>query len=161
MKKLNFRRTELSFFRQLFLIVLALLNNGGTWEQTQNKFWICITISELWICCWKFFLAAGIKVVLSNYFTTLRHHTLVHIYNTAIQCTAMYYTLSFLHPDLLLSGQFPQKSICTLIDQRCILSKFVDVWPKKKIMRVCLYEPYTKFFVIHNVYWVSNDFQLF
>ena len=37
MQNLNFRRTELSFLSQLFLIVLALLNNGKTWKKTKTN----------------------------------------------------------------------------------------------------------------------------
>ena len=67
-KNLNFKQTELSFFSQLFLIVLALLNNEENWKKTkQNKHWICITTSLSWICCWKLFLVAGIRVIFSNY----------------------------------------------------------------------------------------------
>ena len=69
MQNLNFRRTQLSFFSQLFLIDLALLNNGKTWKKTQNKYWICITTPQLRICWWKLLLVAEIRVMFSNYFT--------------------------------------------------------------------------------------------
>ena len=70
-QNLNVRQTELSFSSQLFVIVLALLNNGETWkkQKKQKKYWIYITTSQLWICCWKLFLVTEIRVIFSNYFT--------------------------------------------------------------------------------------------
>ena len=81
-QNLNVRQTELSFSSQLFVIVLALLNNGETWkkQKKQKKYWIYITTSQLWIRCWKLFLVTEIRVIFSNYFTLYVYISMLWLY---------------------------------------------------------------------------------
>ena len=102
MQNLNFRRTELSFFSQLFLIVLALLNNGKTWKKTETN-------NDFVPLLYKYWLNMLLKSLFSFSDYGQVHQFLYFI------CIYIY-ALS----NLLLRGTFPRESINMYAEFVCV-----------------------------------------